>query len=282
MQLGSALRQAIEQLKAADVPEPRLDAETLLMHTLNVGRAYLHAHSERELDVREHDGYSLLVVRRSLREPLQYLVGRQEFWGLDFEVSPAVLIPRPETEHSVEAVLALLNGISAPKIADIGTGSGCIALALASEIGDAQIQAIDISPEALEVAKRNALRLKLDRRVTFSQGDLLQPLLTAELLGSFDLIVSNPPYVPAAAPEKVQREVREHEPHVALFGGDTGMAIYERLIPQARQALKTNGWLVMEIGYSIEDQTRALLREWRNVGAKADLQGIPRVLVAQK
>lgn len=279
MRLDRALQRAIEQLN--EVSNPRLDAETLLMHVLHVPRSYLHAHPESELTAAEQENYQTLIARRWAREPLQYITGHQEFWGIDFEVSPAVLIPRPETEHSVEAALALLKEIRKPRIADVGTGSGCIALALASERPDAEIYALDVSPEALEVARRNAQRQELRRKVVFIEGDLLQPLLNKRFLSSFDLIVSNPPYVPASEPETVQRDVRNYEPRIALFGGHSGEELYQQLIPQAHQLLKAQGWLVMEIGYSREAQTRALLKRWRNVKVHPDLQGIPRVVVAQ-
>jgi len=197
---------------------------------------------------------------------------------MDLLVSEAVLIPRPETEHSVEAALELARGDSSiKKMVDVGTGSGCIALALAKELPDREIHATDISEVALAIAQENAERLGLTR-VQFRRSDLLADAKP----GSFDLVVSNPPYVGKDEPAKVQKIVRDWEPHVAVFGGATGLEIYERLVPQAMNALRPGGWIVMEIGYSIEKQIRKLLQGWHDVSIKPDLQGIPRVALAKK
>jgi release factor glutamine methyltransferase len=222
--------------------------------------------------------YHSFVHERAGGKPTQYITGHQEFWGMDFLVSEAVLIPRPETEHSVEAVLELARADSSiKKIIDVGTGSGCIALALAKELPEREIHASDISDVALSIAQDNAERLGL-ARVQFRRTDLLSDAQP----GSYDLVVSNPPYVGKDAPEKVQQIVRDWEPHVAVFGGATGLEIYERLIPQAMNALRPGGWLVIEIGYSIEQSIRTLLREWAEVEIKPDLQGIPRVAIAKR
>jgi release factor glutamine methyltransferase len=189
------------------------------------------------------------------------------------------LIPRPETEHLVAAALekvAAMN-IDQPRIIDVGTGSGCVALALASELPEAEIEATDISSAALEVAKTNARRLGFAARVNLYDGDLL-----ASARGEYDLVVSNPPYVGRCEADKVQREVREHEPEVAVFGGEQGLDIYRRLIPQAWDKLKPGGWLLMEIGFSIETPVKELLSGWSEVSAMPDLQGIPRVVGARK
>jgi release factor glutamine methyltransferase len=281
MQIRRILAEASEKLRSSDCSNPRLDAETLLMHVLGRERAYLYAHPELELACGELTRYYGAIESRASGIPLQYITGHQEFWGLDFQVSPAVLIPRPETEHSVEAVLERVREAASPgKIVDVGTGSGCIAIALALELPNAEIHAVDMSPEALAVARENARRLGYEARVRFSQGDLLSGFLDKGEY--FDVVVSNPPYVGEDEPEKVQREVREHEPRVAVFSGTTGMEAYERLIPQAQAVLKPGGWLVMEIGYSIEQQVRRLLAGWDKVHAKPDLQGIPRVMMARK
>jgi release factor glutamine methyltransferase len=211
---------------------------------------------------------------------LQYITGHQEFWGLDLLVTPAVLIPRPETEHAVETALDILREIPSPRIIDVGTGSGCIALALASELPEAKIDAVDISREALDVARQNAEQLGFSSRVQFGESDLLREYLSSG--PTFDMVVSNPPYVGESEADKLQVEVREHEPHCALFGGVQGLDIYRRLMPQARQVLKPRGWLVMEIGYSQEEQIRGLLREWNEVRSVPDLQGIPRVIAARR
>src|SRR5262249_35544048 len=211
MQIRQALAQASDKLRASDCSNPRLDAETLFMHVLGRDRAYLFAPPELELACGELTRYYEAIGSRASGIPLQYITGHQEFWGMDFKVSPAVLIPRPETEHSVEAVLELVREARSPaRIVDVGTGSGCIAIALGSELPNAEIQAVDMSPEALEVARENAGRLGYESRVLFSQGDLLASFLDRG--EHFDIVVSNPPYVGEDEPEKVQREVREHEP----------------------------------------------------------------------
>src|SRR5690349_11551196 len=186
-----------------------------MMFALGCERAYLYAHPERELSSEEKGRFDAAVAERASGKPLQYITGHQEFWGLDFKVSPAVLIPRPETEHLVGAVLELVgeSGMDQPRIVDVGTGSGCIALSLASEIPEAELCAVDISADALEIARENAKRLGFDGRVQFEESDLL-----SGVAGEFDLVVSNPPYVGQCERDKVQREVREHEPGVAVFG----------------------------------------------------------------
>ncbi|MGH9532680.1 MAG: peptide chain release factor N(5)-glutamine methyltransferase [Terriglobales bacterium] len=282
MQLRQALNSAIDRLEAARVGSPRMNAEVLLMFVLACDRAFLYAHPERELTEAEAARYDEALAERARGKPSQYITGHQEFWGLDLIVSPAVLIPRPETEHVVETVLELARPSDPSRvlrIVDVGTGSGCIALALAKELPDAKIHALDISPAALEIARANAARLELGGRVAFQQSDLLAALPAGTM---FDFVVSNPPYVGEAEPEKVQREVREFEPRVAVFAGEKGLEVYQRLIPQAKERLKPGGWLVMEIGYSIEDAVRALLAGWSEVRVARDLQGIPRVVAARK
>ena len=279
MQLKQALQRAIKELTANDVGSPRLNAETLLMFTLACDRAYLYAHPERELTPAEAGRYAQVVIERASGKPSQYIIGHQEFWGLDFLVSPAVLIPRPETEHIIEAVLELVpDRNTTVRIMDVGTGSGCLALTLAHEYPRAEVHATDISSEALEIARINRERLDLSR-VKFHHCDLLEGL---DDEGRFDLIVCNPPYVSEAQPEKVQRQVREFEPKVAVFAGPSGLEIYRRLIPQASDHLAKGGWLVMEIGFSIEAAVRELLAGWPEPRTRNDLQGIPRVIVARR
>jgi release factor glutamine methyltransferase len=285
MQLKAALAAAIEHLTSHHVGSPRLNAETLMIFTLGCDRAYLYAHPERELSSDEYRRFTEYVSERATGKPAQYITGHQEFWGLDLVVSPAVLIPRPETEHIVETVLAIVkpsestrNADDRLKIVDAGTGSGCIILALAAELGSAQLFASDISAEALEIARANAARLGFAARIEFHCGDLLAPFVGQQ----FDFVVSNPPYVSEAEPEKTQREVREFEPRVAVFGGPTGLEIYQRLIPLAYERLRKGGWLVMEIGFSIEEPVRRLLDAWSEVRSVNDLQGIPRVVAARR
>jgi release factor glutamine methyltransferase len=280
MNVKDSISSAAEELSREGIGSPKMAAESLMMFALGCDRAHLYAHPERELSAEEEQRFDAAVAERASGRPLQYITGHQEFWGLDFKVSPAVLIPRPETEHLVEAALELARGVDGNarlRIVDVGTGSGCIALSLASELPDAELHAVDISAEALEVARENANRLGLDGRVQFHQGDLL-----GGIANEFDLVVSNPPYVGQCERDKVQREVREHEPEMAVFGGEQGLDIYRRLIPQAHAALKPGGWLLMEIGFSIEQPVRELLSGWCDVRCVADLQGIPRVVVARR
>lgn len=281
MQLKQALASAVERLESADVGSPRLNGETLLMFVLGVNRAYLYAHPERELTQEEQTRYDEIIALRSNGVPSQYITGHQDFWGLDFVVSPAVLIPRPETEHLVEAVLELARDLDAPRIVDVGTGSGCVALALAHELKSAEIYGVDLSAEALEVARANAARLQLDGRVRFLRSDVLEALADRH---DFDLVVSNPPYVGLNEADKVQRSVFEFEPRMAVFAGENGLDMTRPLIEQAHAVLKRGGYLALEIGYSMRDAVLGLLSPtlWEEPTVVPDLQGIPRVIAARK
>jgi release factor glutamine methyltransferase len=292
--LKQALAAAIARLTAQAVPSPRLNAETLLMFTLGCDRAYLFAHSERELNSDELGRYEKALAERASGVPAQYITGHQEFWGLDLIVSPAVLIPRPETEHVIECVLHLLKQREPPvrvagsnilqpdesplRIADVGTGSGCIALALAKELPQATIDATDISASALQVAGANAARHQMQSRVHFHQADLMAGLPH----GCYDFVVSNPPYVGESEEDAVQLEVRKFEPRNAVFAGPKGSEVIELLIPQAYIALKPGGWLVLELSATIAQDVSHLLRPWAAVCITPDLQGIPRVICAQR
>jgi len=288
MPLREALQAAIARLTAEHVPSPRLNAETLLMFTLSCDRAHLYAHPERELTSEEQSRYDEALTQRTKGVPAQYITGHQEFWGLDLIVSPAVLIPRPETEHLIEIILPLAKTLKSPKIADVGTGSGAIALALAKELPEAEIHATDNSPVALEIAEANAARLQLEfrqsnqhppiRRIFFHDTDLLNDLEPA----TFDFIVSNPPYVGLSEEDEVQFEVRKFEPRTAVFAGPTGLEVIQKLIPAAQQALKPGGYLMMEISGTIAEGVRALLSGWTDITITNDLQGIPRVVCARK
>jgi|SRR5690349_8465789 release factor glutamine methyltransferase len=259
-----------------------MNAELLLMFTLGCDRAYLFAHPERELCAAEQAHYDEALAERERGVPAQYITGHQEFWGMDFIVTPAVLIPRPETEHVVEIVLECVGRAPSPagslRIVDVGTGSGCIALALAKELPQAEIHATDISSAALEIARANAARHQLERRVQWHQSDLLQGLAP----NSFDFVVSNPPYVGESEEDQVQLEVRKFEPRQAVFAGATGLEVIERLISQARSTLKPGGWLVMEISGTIAKDVSLLLAGWSDVQITNDLQGIPRVAFARR
>ncbi|HME36886.1 MAG TPA: peptide chain release factor N(5)-glutamine methyltransferase [Candidatus Sulfotelmatobacter sp.] len=287
MQLKQIFGSAVARLTADQVPSPRLNAELLLMFTLNCDRAYLFAHPEREFTSDEQTRYESALAERARGVPAQYITGHQEFWGMDLIVSPAVLIPRPETEHVIETVLELASvegagGQECPphtiRIVDVGTGSGCIALALAKEFPHAEIHASDISAGALEIARANAARHQLETRIQFHEADLLEGLGVADL----DFIVSNPPYVGETEEDQVQLEVRKFEPRPAVFAGSAGTEIIARLIPQAEAALRPGGWLIMEISGSVADETKHLLGGWDEMRISLDLQAIPRVVRARK
>ena len=281
MLLRDTLASAISRLAAASVPSPRMNAELLLMFTLGHDRAYLYAHPEYQLSPDEQKRYDDALTQRARGIPAQYITGHQEFWGLDFIVSPAVLIPRPETEHVIETVLAHVARALPPArplhIADVGTGSGCIAIALAKELPQAEIYATDISSAALEIARANAARHQLEARIHFHATDLLHGLPAV----SFDFVVSNPPYVGESEEDQVQLEVRKFEPRDAVFAGPTGLEVIARLVPQAKEKLKPGGWLVMEISGTIAERVHPPLAGWSEVHIVNDLQGIPRVVSAQ-
>jgi release factor glutamine methyltransferase len=295
MQLRACLTAAILRLTAAHVPSPRLNAELLLMFVLNCDRAYLFAHPERDLSEDEQSTYQTVLAERVRGVPAQYITGHQEFWGMDLIVTPAVLIPRPETEHLIEAILELRKADVGPqasdlsrrtpevldlrslRIADVGAGSGAIALALAREFPHAEIHATDISAPALEIARANAARLQLENHIQFHLADLL-----AGLNPPFDFIASNPPYVGESEEDEVQLEVRKFEPRNAIFAGQTGLEIIARLIPQAWVALRPGGWLILEISGAIAAETKSLLAGWDEVRILPDLQSIPRVAQARK
>src|SRR5437667_4947936 len=235
--LRDALTTAIDRLTAARVPSPRMNAELLLRFTLDVDRSYLYAHPERELTTEEQTRYDEALAQRARGIPAQYITGHQEFWGMDLIVSPAVLIPRPETEHVIERVLECVGRAPSPakvRIVDVGTGSGCIALALAKELPQAEIHATEISPAALEIARANATRHQLENRIHFHETDLLAGMDE----DVFDFVVSNPPYVGESEEEQVQLEVRKFEPRNAVFEGPTGLEIIGRLLPQASGGVK--------------------------------------------
>ncbi|MBV9574690.1 MAG: peptide chain release factor N(5)-glutamine methyltransferase [Acidobacteriales bacterium] len=278
LQLREALAAAINLLDTSHMGSPRLNAELLLMFTLNCDRAYLYAHPEQPLLPEEILRYQGAIDERASGMPAQYITGHQEFWGMDFIVNPSVLIPRPETEHLIEALLPLAREIDNPKIADVGTGSGCIAVVLAKELPDAEIHAIDISQAALEIARANAVRHQLDGRIQFHENDLLGGLD----IGKLDFVVSNPPYVGESEEDQVQLEVRRFEPRNAVFAGSSGLEIIDRLVPEAHDCLESGGWLVMEISGTIATRVPGILCAWDEVQIIHDLSGIPRVSLARR
>jgi release factor glutamine methyltransferase len=287
MKLGEALQQGSELLANGAVPSPRLNAEVLLMHAARCDRTYLYAHAERELTDSEWVHYGRYLRERLEGKPTQYITGRQEFWGLDFLVNSAVLIPRPETELVVETAIGLVRQVSPDgrgcTIADVGTGSGCIAIVLAKELPETRLIALDQSKEALDTARVNARRLGVDQRITFALSDLLQ-LGSGVPLPEIQMVVSNPPYVSTQDTANVMPEVRRYEPPAAVFAGPSGLEAYARLIPQSAAVLRAGGWLVLELGYDVEEGVRRLLAtgEWPETQWRKDLAGIVRVVAARR
>ena len=272
--LREALQDASQRL--ASLPTARRDAELLLLGVLHRDRAWLLTHPEAELSPDQLALYQGWIARRARHEPVQYILGEQEFFGLAMRVTPDVLIPRPETEHLVEALLERVPHEAPLRIADIGTGSGAIAVALAHSLPHAHLTALDLSPAALAVARENARRHGVSGRIRFHQSDLLAAVQGEQ----FDAIVSNPPYVPAT--ENLERQVRDYEPAAALFAGRDGLDIYRRLIPQARAALVPGGWLLLEIGHGQRHALAGLLSAWDEVSFLQDLAGIPRVAIGRR
>src|SRR2546423_1182621 len=297
----SALKKGIARLREADVPSFTLAAELLLLHTLGRDRTWLYAHPEESVSDADAQRYSALLARRAAGEPTQHLTGKQEFWGLEFEVTPDVLIPRPETEHVIEVALDRI-GLRGRRqitrgaglhIADVGTGSGCIAVALAKELPEATLYATDISSSALEVARRNASRHGVSDRIRFLECNLLVGTdvgpgadrgKAGEKRAYFDLIVSNPPYIGRREAATLPREVGEHEPACALYGGEGGHEVYADLIAQAAQHLSPGGILVLELGHDSLAAVNPLLdaATWTNVSVTNDLAGTARVIAAER
>ena len=305
MDIRATLKQGLAQLRDAHVPSFTLAAELLLLHVLGRDRTWIYGHPEEEISASDGERYAALIRRRAGGEPTQHLTGKQEFWGLEFEVTPDVLIPRPETEHVIEVALDRLairevragrrqtltgEGL---RIADIGTGAGCIAIALAKELPGATVVATDISAAALVVARRNAARHSVAERIRFVESNLLEERgewrvacgeQEASDKLSFDLIASNPPYIGRREAATLMREVRDHEPDIALYGGEEGYEFYADLTAQAATHLKPGGILVLELGHNSLPAIRPLLdsSQWVNVAVTNDLSGIPRVLAAEK
>lgn len=274
LEIRSAIAQGTALLSASGIPEPRFTAELLLCHSLGRERAYLFAHPEQELREVEWLHYGRYLDQRMRGKPLQYITHKQEFFGREFRVTPDVLIPRPETELLAEVVLKM-NRAAGELAIDAGSGSGAIAVTLALDSG-LRVVGTDVSLPALEVARSNAQRLQA--RVQFVAGDLLVSFADE----SADVVVCNPPYVPEADRGSLQREVRDWEPALALFGGEDGTDFYKRLIPQSVRVLKRGGVLAMEIGFGQARAVSELALGWRNVRLIPDLAGIPRVLVCEK
>ena len=283
MTIAEALREASQILQGAGVPEARREAGSLLSFVITKDRTFLISHAEDELDQSSLDQFREAVERRAAGEPLQYISGVQDFFGREFRVTTDVLIPRPETELLVEAALEVVGGRdAAPFICDVCTGSGCIAVTLLCEIGSARAVALDKSPAALEIAKLNAVKLSVADRAVFVVSDCFESLDARDY--QFDLIASNPPYVSAGVLAGLQREVRDHEPLVALSPGPDGLSMIRRLLQEAPAFLKQNGYLIMEIGFDQGEKVQSLVDTgvWRLLELRPDLQGIPRIVVLQK
>jgi len=300
MDIRTALKLGIAQLRAARVCSDTLAAELLLLHSTGRTRTSLYSHPEVPLTEAESQTYFGLIEKRAAGIPTQHLTGKQEFWGMEFAVTPDVLIPRPETEHLIEVALdrLALRDLRAKHrqnmtgdgllLADIGTGSGCIAAALAREFPAAQIFALDISPAALFVARRNAARLGFADRIQFAESNLLSAIPVSQVASHqqplFDLIVSNPPYIGRREAATLAREVREHEPEIALYGGEEGYELYADLVTQSAAHLKPGGIVVLELGHDSLPAVQPLFDspEWTNFGVANDLAGILRVLSAER
>jgi len=300
MNVRTLLRQGVEDLERAGVPSAGLAAELILQHVIEHDRAWLYAHPEDGVEPEYAEHFLKLTARRAAGTPTQYLTGKQEFWGIEFHVGPGVLIPRPETEHVVEVALERLKPRMHPeksdlsvrrerigrglRIVDVGTGSGCLAVALAKEVPQARIWATDVSRAALAVAWRNSVRHDFEARIEFVEASLLTPFLLGgelENVVPFDLIVSNPPYVARGALAGLAREVREHEPEEALVAGDTGLEVFRPLVRQAEKVLAPGGALVVEVGAGQASDVRAMLGEgWSDIRVVNDLAGIARVVSA--
>lgn len=282
MTVGALLDEIERQLAAAGIETPALDAEMLFRHATGWDRARVIVESPVQVDPEVERRIRELSAERARRRPLQHLTGRQAFWRHDFEVTPDVLIPRPETELLVEAALACVSGAARPTLVDVGTGSGCIAVSLAAERPDARVIGIDVSAAALAVARRNAGHLGVATRVDWRQGDLLAP--AAEVSGRIDLVASNPPYVDGAQRDTLAPEVRDHEPALALFPPGDAYSIYRRLAPQAFAALVPDGWLLLEVGAGMADEVARICTAGGFAVDRivSDLQSIPRTVVARK
>jgi len=278
--IADALKEATAALDRAGVAEARREASSLLSHILERDRTFLISHAEDQLDGAQWQHFEQAVVRRAAGEPAQYITGTQDFFGRAFHVTPDVLIPRPETELLVETALQVMNENAV--ICDVGTGSGCIAITLLCERTDARALAVDVSEAALEVARENARRHSVKDRIDLQVSDLFAGLDASAQ--QFHLIISNPPYVAANMLPSLQREVRNHEPRVALSPGEDGLTIIRRLLNEAPEFLQNNGHLIMEIGFDQGEAVQRLVDQniWTIRDILPDLQCIPRIVVLQK
>ena len=285
MLITEALRWAESALEKSGVLGPRLESEVFLAEILNCDRAYLYAHPENPLSEEAEEALRVWVARRSRGLPLAYILGKKEFWSLEFRVTPAVLIPRPETELLVEMSIRKAREEKAGRIAEVGCGSGAVIVSLARELGQVQLYGTDACREALGIARQNARRHGVEGRISFFHGDLLGPLRGRRLEGKLDQVVSNPPYVPREEIPRLSPDIRLYEPRRALDGGRGGLLIYGRLIPQAKRFLRPEGWLILEVGDGQGEAVSRLLAEskgFEGASLASDAQGRERVLFARK
>jgi release factor glutamine methyltransferase len=278
--IAEALRLAADVLDRNGVADARREAGALLSHVIGKDRTFLLSHAEDSVSENDAERFREVVERRAGGEPAQYIIGSQDFYGRTFRVTPAVLIPRPETELLIEAALEVLNADA--KICDVGTGSGCIAITLLCERNDARAVAIDVSEEALNIAQENASAQSVGTRIEFVRSDCFTALNPETDL--FDLVLSNPPYVSAHMLPGLQREVRDHEPQIALSPGEDGLSVIRRLLNDSPHFLRENGYLIMEIGFDQGEAVQQLVAEnvWVLKEIRPDLQCIPRIVVLQK
>lgn len=280
--IRTAFRWINEELKNSN--SAPLEAELILRKVLNFSREEFYQNFEYPLSPEEIDRLGSLVERRKQQYPLIYLIGKKEFFGLELLVNESVMIPRPETELLVEEALRILGTLESDsfKVVDLGTGSGCVAVSLAYYLPHILIYAVDISEEALEVARENARRYNLEKKIVFLQGDLFQPLEALDLEGKIDLVISNPPYIPSGEFPFLPPEVRDYEPKMALEGGEKGLSFYRHIFFAAPQYLRRGGWLVLELGPAIAVKKLISRRpEFKEIEIKNDYAGIPRVLVCR-
>jgi release factor glutamine methyltransferase len=289
--IAQAISEAANLLRENGVSNERLTASSLLGHTLGVDRAYLIIHANDNLSETAYQTFLTLIARRAKGEPLQYIIGHQEFYGLDFKVTPDVLIPRPETEFLIEQVIKLAQTSNSLHhstdellVVDVGTGSGCIAITLALHIKHARVMATDISRAALDVARKNSQALNAADKIEFLQGDLLAPLKALGLEHKIDFLVSNPPYISMRDAARLEREVKDWEPRTALFADDDGLKFYQRLLDEGWQYVKGNGFFICEIGYTQLDAITKMIdpKLWQLEEVTNDLQGIPRTLTIRR
>ena len=285
MTILEALNWVTDYLKESRIENPRLNGELLLAHSMHLSREQLYIRLNHQVREDERKALEELVRRRASGEPLQYILGRQEFWSIQLKVDPRVLIPRPETEHLVEEAIRSLSKISSQKkrsVLELGTGSGAIAISLAKEVKNIILVATDLSCEALRVARENAMKASVSDQIRFVRGDLLTPF---HMGVNFDLILSNPPYLSDADMGQISREVRDHEPLLALRGGKNGLEFYQKLISQGPSYLKKGGWILLEVGYGQAGRVCEMIEAEGRFGQPEtvkDLSGIERVVKAQR